>query len=82
MLQILTKAGALNVPEWYEAGKVSAESSGIPTCKQPACISSKQHSASRQRHLAACTAAAASACNSSRIRDGSTVVDYARSWQQ
>lgn len=28
---ILTKAGALNVPEWYEAGKVSAESSGIPT---------------------------------------------------
>jgi light-harvesting complex I chlorophyll a/b binding protein 5 len=28
---ILTKAGVLNVPEWYEAGKVSAETSGIPT---------------------------------------------------
>lgn len=28
--QILTKLGALNVPEWYEAGKVSQEQTGIP----------------------------------------------------
>jgi hypothetical protein len=28
-VQIATKAGALAVPEWYEAGKVSIESSGI-----------------------------------------------------
>jgi hypothetical protein len=28
-LQVLTKAGVLNVPEWYEAGKVSAEQTGI-----------------------------------------------------
>jgi hypothetical protein len=28
-LQVLTKAGVLNVPEWYEAGKVSAEHTGI-----------------------------------------------------
>jgi len=27
---IATKAGALNVPEWYEAGKVSIENSSIP----------------------------------------------------
>ena len=27
--QVLTKAGVLNVPEWYEAGKVSAEQTGI-----------------------------------------------------
>ncbi len=27
--QALTKAGVLNVPEWWEAGKVSAETSGI-----------------------------------------------------
>uniref|UniRef100_A0A383W1N6 Chlorophyll a-b binding protein, chloroplastic n=1 Tax=Tetradesmus obliquus TaxID=3088 RepID=A0A383W1N6_TETOB len=26
---VLTKAGVLNVPEWYEAGKVSAEQTGI-----------------------------------------------------
>uniref|UniRef100_UPI003003A6F3 Light-harvesting protein of photosystem I Lhca8 n=1 Tax=Coelastrella TaxID=75800 RepID=UPI003003A6F3 len=26
---LLTKAGVLNVPEWYEAGKVSAEQTGI-----------------------------------------------------
>eukprot|EP00775_Hariotina_reticulata_P014103 gene14103-14230_t len=25
----LTKAGILNVPEWFEAGKVSAEQTGI-----------------------------------------------------
>jgi Chlorophyll A-B binding protein len=28
-VQALTKAGVLNVPEWYEAGKVSAEQTGI-----------------------------------------------------
>jgi len=28
---ILTKAGVLNVPEWYEAGKVSEQQTGIPT---------------------------------------------------
>lgn len=27
--QILTKLGVLNVPEWYDAGKVSAEQTGI-----------------------------------------------------
>jgi uncharacterized lipoprotein YddW (UPF0748 family) len=26
----MTKAGVLNVPAWYEAGKVSNETSGIP----------------------------------------------------
>ena len=29
-MQLLTKAGALSVPEWYNAGKVSIESSDIP----------------------------------------------------
>jgi hypothetical protein len=29
-VQLLTKAGLLNVPEWYEAGKVSIETCGIP----------------------------------------------------
>ena len=29
--QILTKAGVLNVPDWWEAGRVSAEQTGIPT---------------------------------------------------
>lgn len=29
VLQLLTKAGLLNVPAWYAAGKVSAEQSGI-----------------------------------------------------
>ena len=28
--QLLTKAGLLNVPEWYEAGKGSIETCGIP----------------------------------------------------
>jgi len=28
---ILTKAGVLNVPDWWEAGRVSAEQTGIPT---------------------------------------------------
>jgi light-harvesting complex I chlorophyll a/b binding protein 5 len=27
---VLTKAGVLNVPEWWEAGKVSTEQTGIP----------------------------------------------------
>jgi hypothetical protein len=36
-LQILTKAGALNVPEWYEAGKVSNETSGIPFSEPRRC---------------------------------------------
>lgn len=27
---ILTKAGVLNVPEWYDAGKVSNDTSGLP----------------------------------------------------
>jgi hypothetical protein len=31
VLQVLTKAGVLNVPVWWEAGKVSAEQTGIPT---------------------------------------------------
>lgn len=32
--QLLTKAGILNVPEWYEAGKVYAESKdAIPICE-------------------------------------------------
>jgi hypothetical protein len=35
-VQILTKAGVLNVPEWYEAGKVSNETSGIPFSEPPA----------------------------------------------
>ena len=29
-VQILTKIGVLNVPEWYDAGKVSTEQTGIP----------------------------------------------------
>lgn len=32
--QLLTKAGILNVPEWYEAGKVYAQSKdAIPICE-------------------------------------------------
>ena len=52
-LQILTKAGVLNVPAWYAAGKVSAEQSNIdwrespsrPSCctalQTPACLCSQ-----------------------------------------
>lgn len=29
-LQLLTKAGILNVPEWFDAGKVSIKNSFIP----------------------------------------------------
>ena len=29
-MQIATKVGALDVPEWYDAGKVSIENSSIP----------------------------------------------------
>ena len=35
-LQILTKAGVLNVPAWYAAGKVSAEQSNIDWRESPA----------------------------------------------
>ncbi len=30
LAQLLTKAGALKVPEWFEAGKVAQESSWAP----------------------------------------------------
>jgi hypothetical protein len=39
-LQVLTKAGVLNVPEWYEAGKVSAEQTGIALGEQQQSIAS------------------------------------------
>ncbi len=29
-LQLLTKVGALNVPEWYDAGKVAIDNSFAP----------------------------------------------------
>jgi light-harvesting complex I chlorophyll a/b binding protein 5 len=31
LLQILSKLGAIDVPDWYTAGKVSEEQTGIPT---------------------------------------------------
>ncbi len=37
VLQALTKLGALNVPEWYDAGKVAQDNSFAPFSKSLLC---------------------------------------------
>ena len=36
-LQLLTKIGILNVPEWFDAGKVSIKNSFIPFSESAYC---------------------------------------------